>query len=441
MHRFLLVLGLLVSCERGTSPQPLPASTGSAPLVLPPRPSASVLPAPPVRPAPTALYPTALQIDQPGRRPLALTLLRTEPDVGTALLNEESGDLLVFQETTEGETIRLVAPVMTATLVLPAGKRPGSLRIQGGPTIPVHGRAPEPAPGKIGAHGSPPEDEVFLTPEGEEVKVTPSERFRFLMPQKIGRSSRPEILYHGHWLSGMNRRFKPDRVALGSRILESERLAPERSLGCLVHGVVPAMSGELGPAVKQAWQGWSRERCAEGGEGAVVELSYRVVRLAGVNLPSCEPRAVNELPPANCAEPPSGIHLPINLQARVSTAAGIVRVEEAFLLDTKAGTVERLTPLATPPMATVLKDWASRELVAPPWFPRETLTWPPEPPGSPGMTLTVGPSTINVVLPVAPLGLFLPSRQVEIGPRSLFVLAFKPGAATRRLTAPVLVDY
>jgi hypothetical protein len=396
-----------------------------------------------VRPAPTALHPIALQIDQPGRRPLALTLLRTEPDAGTALLNEESGDLLVFQETTEGETIQLAAPAMTATLVLPTGKSAGTLRIQGGPTIPVHPRAPEPMHGKIGAHGPPAEDEVFLTPEGEEVKVTPPERSRFLLPAKTGRSSRPEILYHGHWLSGTNRRFKPDRVALGSRILESKRLAPERSLGCLVHGVVPAMSGELEPAVKQAWQGWSRERCAEGGEGAVVELSYSAVRLAGVNLPSCEPRAVNDPPSGSCTEPPSGIHLPINLQARVSSMAGIVRVEEAFLLDTRAGTVERLTPLATPGMASVLKDWASYGLVVPPWFPRGSLTWPPPgpPPGSPGTTLTVGPSTINVVLPVAPLGLFLPSRQVGIGPRSQFILAFKPGAATNRLTAPVLVDY
>jgi len=92
----------------------------------------------------------------------------------------------------------------------------------------------------------------------------------------------------------------------------------------------------------------------------------------------------------------------------------------------------------------VLGDWVAGELTsAVGWVPRKAITWPPPAPlpGQPPTTLTVGPTTIDVVLPPAPLGLFLASRHLAIGPRSRFVTAFAPGPATRRLTAPLLVDY
>ncbi|MCS6901270.1 MAG: hypothetical protein RMJ98_16965, partial [Myxococcales bacterium] len=74
-----------------------------------------------------------------------------------------------------------------------------------------------------------------------------------------------------------------------------------------------------------------------------------------------------------------------------------------------------------------------------PWFPREVVNWPPSP-GFPTTTLAVGPSTIDLILPTAPLGLFLSSRRLQIGPRSRFVGAFTPSEVTHRLTAAVLID-
>jgi hypothetical protein len=374
---------------------------------------------------------------------LPLTLLRTEPDVGSALLNEETGELLAFQETQEGGSIRLRGPLLSATLVLPAEKKPGSIRLEGGPSLPLQSRPPGPLQAKIGSNGPPGEDEVFVAPEGS-IKVPPEERKQHLFHPKPGRTPRPELLFQGRWLPSSGRGSAPARVVLGRQLLRPERREPERALGCLIHGVVPVMEGPLGEATREAWQSWVRDRCKEAGPDAVIELSYSTVRLAGVNLPSCEPRAVNDPPLTSCAEPPSGVHLPVHMRARVTSNAGSFVVEEALLLDTKAGTLERLTSLASAGMTPVLKEWATHGMQAfPSWFPREALLWPPPGPlpGAPFTSLTVGPSTIDVVIPTAPLGLFLRSRHAAIGPRSTFAAAFKPSAATRRLTAAVLVDF
>jgi hypothetical protein len=376
-------------------------------------------------------------LDQPGRKPLVLTLLRTEPDAGTALLNDETGELLVFREQPGSTPVELSSPWMNLRLTLPEGKKPGKLRIEGGPEVPL--RPAEAAP----TRPSPPREAArFVAPDGSEFQPSPAESA--LLAPMMSRTTRPEVLYKERWLSAVSQGPAPQKMVLGPRALEGERIVAGRSSGCVVHGVAPAMSGALEAAVRQAWQGWVKERCEESGEGAVIELGYSAVRLMGVSGIPCRNEVVNGGPMGEiCSEPPSGVHVPINLQARVSSAAGIVRAEEAFLLDTRAGTMTRLTSLATEKVGEVVRWWATTELSVPPWFPRKSLTWPlvSPPGGPPGATLAVGPSTINLVLPVAPFGLFLPSRHVAMGPRSLFVTAFVPGEGTRRLTAALFVVF
>ncbi|MCS6902300.1 MAG: hypothetical protein RMJ98_21900, partial [Myxococcales bacterium] len=363
MH-FLLVLVFLAACDRGTSPQAMPSaltSTTQAPSLTPPSsalPQASVAPGPPV---PTAIHAVRMQTDSPGRKPLPLTLLRTEPNAGSALLNEETGELLVVQEVAEGGVIRISSPVLSAALTVPEETRPGALQIQGGPRIPLRRYSPPPAKARV----SPPQEVLFVTPDGAEIKISPAERAGHLLYEKSGETKRPDLLYRGRWLSASAPRSQPTKIALGPRLLEGQPLAPDRSLGCQVHGVIPAMNGELGPVVEQAWRNWARDHCLQAGKDGVIELSYTAVKLAGVSR-LCETLAVNERPGAVCSEPPSGIHLPINLQARVTCQAGIVLVEEALLLDTKQKTLHRLTSLATPKVAEVLRQWLPYELVAPP---------------------------------------------------------------------------
>jgi hypothetical protein len=387
----------------------------------------------------TALRATGLLLEQPGRKPLVLTLLRADPDASTALLNEETGDLLVFREQPREDRVALSSPWMNLVLTLPEGKKPGKISIEGGPELPV--KAPTTPPGTA-ASGAPRGAVSFMDPDGTEVPLSPAELP--LLAPTVPRAGRPEVLYKGRWLPAVTRGLKPQKMVLGARALEDERLSAGRGPGCLVHGVAPTMGGALEPVIRQAWQGWVRERCEESGKEAVIELGYSTVRLMGVAGLPCHHEVVNGGPMGEiCTEPPSGVHVPINLQARVSNEAGIVRVEEAFLLDTRAGTMTRLTPLATEKMGEVVRWWATTELAVPSWFPRKSLTWPlASPPGGPaGSTLTVGPSTIDLVLPVAPFGLFLPSRHVAMGPRSLFVTAFVPGEGTRRLTAALHVAF
>lgn len=450
MRRVFLLLVLCAACQRGSSSQPSGTTSAVAsppPIVAAAPPSASAPVSPPAR-VPTALKTVDLQVDSPGRKPIRITLLRTEPDVGSALLNEETGELLAVQEKAEGETIQLKGPLFSATLTLPEEKKAGAIQLEKGPLIPIKRRSPEPMHAKIGANGPPYQDEVFLGPDGSETKVTehdfvaPPEKqpSRFLIPPNAGMRYRPEFLYKDRWLPATDRRIAPNKVVLGTTIFTHERLQPGRELGCLVHGVVPTTEGALGAKMKQAWQDWARERCTKAGKDAIVELAYSTVLMAGSNLPSCEQLAVNE--PMRCKNGASSIHMPINLRARVTSAAGSLLVEEALLLDSKAQTMDRLTPMATPKVAGVLKDWVSYGLTAPPWFPRKAIDWPLREPlvGPSQATLTVGPSTIDVVLPTAPLGLFLSSRHLAVGPRSTFVTAFTPSEATRRLTAALFVD-
>jgi hypothetical protein len=61
----------------------------------------------------------------------------------------------------------------------------------------------------------------------------------------------------------------PQKMVLGSRAPEGERIVAGRWSGCVVYGVAPAMSGALEAAVRKAWQGWMRERCEASEEGVV----------------------------------------------------------------------------------------------------------------------------------------------------------------------------
>ena len=55
--------------------------------------------------------------------------------------------------------------------------------------------------------------------------------------------------------------------------------------------------------------------------------------------------------------------------------------------------------------------------------------------------LSVGVSTVDVVVDTLPYGLFLRSRRLGIGPRSVTAPAFVAGALTQRMLAMVNVDY
>ena len=454
----LTACALTIGCDRKPTPagappvesaRPVAVSSASAPVV-----SASAAPARP--PSPTTVTATRWLTGLPGGLPATLALLRTEPGGGAVLLNETTGDFLVGTARDEGEQVKVQLPGFLVTIEPPSAVKPGALRWESGPSVALRRAPPVVAP-------TTPAARQFVTGEGAIVTVSPDERASRAWYEGAPRPGDPStpavapktprvpppgvvLVHDGMWLPAAPGLPAPKALMFGGQTIRPARQEPGRSLGCTVHGWAPRLVGAQEAVVQEAWQSWVRERCAAAGASAVIELSYSLVALLGVNLAG----APEIDTPANPAfrgsvsgdgrTPASASVMPINLLARVTNADGSELVEEALLLDTRAGSSPRLGTLVRPGkgVAAVEQNAVTELTNMASWVPREqraalvSLA---------SARLTVGPTSVDVVLPLRPVGIALPSRHVLIGPRSTLQGAFTSTPATERLTAALLVDW
>lgn len=220
-----------------------------------------------------------------------------------------------------------------------------------------------------------------------------------------------------------SRLVAPAAVTLGARSLVPEEVPSQRLAGCVVHGARPGASGALGEALRAGWESEASAVCAAHGDGTVLETSYSVVRFVGINRLD----AAREPGPTDVAA--------LTWSVRATSPTESTVTETGSLVGLATATVTPLRSLLAP---TGL-DWLEREarttFSPPAGLDRRAVV------DVARATLTVGVSTVDVVVPTAPFGIFLRSRHIALGPRSTVAPAFVRGPLTQRMLAMVNVDY
>ena len=329
------------------------------------------------------------------------------PSVGeTALLIEpamgEWSSLMVIRDE-DSVTVSDVPGVLTLTYAM--GKSEGSLTLGGAAAMRV--------PMKPHAHetGRPPAPVVpTLTGDADQ-------------PRVLGRHGAVLVTWRNEFLPAFPSLPVPKPLHLGAAVVTPEAVTARRVEGCVVRGTRPAASGALDDALRGAFESETKSVCQAHGGRAILEASYSLVRFAGVNK-----RETGR-------EPGPTDVVAMTLAQRVTNDKGSVIVETGYLLGLAKPEVVALRSLLSPTGAT----WLSREARALAEVPKgldASLVVDAR-----GGALSVGISTVDFLVDTLPYGLFLRSRRLGIGPRSVTAAAFVNGPLTQRMLAAVNVDY
>ena len=195
-------------------------------------------------------------------------------------------------------------------------------------------------------------------------------------------------------------------------------------------GLAPAAEGPLGEALVGAQSAELTKLCRDRAEATLIEASYAFVRFKGVNL----------LDEGWAPDPTDAVGL--DFVFRVTDARGSSLIETGYLVGLAKSEVLSLVSLLKPTGAAFLEKKAQEPYQsAPAQFAALSKAERAAALDLTRATLVIGPSTIDIVIPTEPLGLFLGPHRVRLGPRSDLFPAFVGGALTQRMVAPMLVDY
>jgi hypothetical protein len=333
-----------------------------------------------------------------------LTLLVPQPRGPALLASPALGEWLSLDvERADGGSISLTRAGFRMTLAPSTGA--ATLTLDGGPARPV----------KVVAKAI----ESPRTPVGP-IPTFDGDAPQPTFPVRVGSVA---IAWSDAYYPAFPSFASPAPVALGASSLVPESVTPRTIAGCVMRGTRPGAAGALGETLRTASESEASAVCAASGGRAVLEASYSVVRFAGVN------RLDDTRAPG-----PTDV-VAINWLHRATTPDGSTVTETGSLVGLASATVAPLRSLLAP---TGL-DWLQREarttFATPAGLDRNALI------DVTRSSLTVGPSTVDVVVPTSPLGIFLRSRHVALGPRSTVAPAFVRGPLTERMVAMVNVDY
>lgn len=187
--------------------------------------------------------------------------------------------------------------------------------------------------------------------------------------------------------------------------------------------------GALGAALRGAQDTQITKLCSDRASATSIEATYAFVRFKGVNLDE-----------GWAPDPTDAVGL--DLLFRVTDTQGSSVVEVGYVVGLAKAEVASLVSLLKPTGAVFLQKKAMDPYAsAPPQLALLDKTARAAAFDLAHATLTVGPSTIDIVLATEPGGLFLGDHRVRLGPRSDTFPAFVSGPLTERLVAPLLVDY
>ena len=218
---------------------------------------------------------------------------------------------------------------------------------------------------------------------------------------------------------------RPKEGRLGTAALRP-RAAPEVP-GCIVSGWVPDPEPAI-PTTAATFESALRTLCRAAEAGARLAVDYDAVVLGGTTVSGAD---------ESTTSPPSRTVLAVDLRIRTTGATSSVVSEAAFLMDFANRVVVPLASLHTDSGRASMEKRAAADGGTLALGSRQAL-------GEliADATESIGPSTIDLVVPTLPLGLFLARRRIQLGPRSELVGSYAgdaralPAEARRSVKAP-----
>lgn len=412
---------LAAACGDKKPSGPGPLSSASAPIA-----SASV-PSPP--PASTAAVASAGGRIVPANAPLGSLDFVRSPRAGLAIVlagdlahativNEYTGEWRLVMPRREGEDIVIETP--GAVLVLTGAGAERRLSVRFGEAAP---RAFE----TILGPQSPPLVNAAYTVSGE---LLSPEALGPLQKLTVGKTT---LIWRDGFLPPSPSLPPPTKLALGARAIVPSQPALRREGVCSIVGPTPTTDGPVAEVLNAALIAAQKTEldklCRGRTEPTLIETSYAFIRFKGVNLEQGH-------------EPDPTDVVGLDWLFRVTDARGSSLAETGYLVGMAKGEVVSLVSLLKPTGAAFLVNKAldpfaesRRTLVGIPKAERAALLHPAT------ASLSLGPSTVDLVVATEPLGLLLEHHRVRLGPRSELFPAFVKGPLTQRLTAAVMVDY
>ncbi len=396
-------------------------------------PSASALPSPSGSSAPAPIVPSASAGSPivanarivPAGAPLGplevlrseragLALLLAEDGAHATIVNEKTGEWRFVRPRRDGETTVLETAGAKLSIAGPPAKRRLSLSFGEGAA-----RGFDAAIVKLPS-SSP---TAAYTVDGEALSSAALGASPRVM---LGKTS---MIWQDGFLPASPSLPPPTRLALGARAIAPAPLALRRDGRCTVVGFTPKTEGPLAEALATAQTSELAKLCGGRTEPTLIEASYGFIRFKGVNL-------------EQGFEPDPTDVVGLDLLFRVTDSLGSTLAETGYLVGLAKGEVSSLASLLKPTGAAFLEKKAlDPYYVGPPQLgalsPRDRSAAL----DLSRATLALGPSTIDIVIPAEPHGLFLGARRVRLGPRSDLFPAFVNGPLTQRLVAAVMVDY
>lgn len=343
-----------------------------------------------------------------------LAIVLAEDGSHATIVNEKTGEWRSLEPRREGETTVLETPLVKLAITGTAARRRLALTFGEGTA-----RSFDATIVKLASHSAT----AAYAVDGEP-----------LAPVALSASSRVLLgktpaIWSGGFLPASPSLPPPSRLVLGARTIEPAPITLRREGPCAVVGFTPKAEGRLGEALVAAQNDELTKLCRGRAEATMVEASYGFVRFKGVNLE----RGVE-------ADPTDAVGLELLFRATDATRSSLS--ETGYVVGLAKGEVASLASLLKPTGAAFLQKKAADPYgIAPPLLGALSPHDRAVALDLSRATLSLGPSTVDIVIPAEPFGLFLGARRVRLGPRYDVFPAFVGGPLTQRLVAPQLVAY